>query len=158
MNEAKVKAVWESYFEADFRHRYFLMLKHRYQRRLKFIGYLVAFLSCGPLVNIFWESGFGDVGAGITGAAAGLLGVYLGASGLGRSLSTAIQAANAWGNASTSLRNAWVRASDGEDVWTEVQNIALGLEPIDSVTTQDLEQDQELVDKAWKESEMALAA
>ncbi len=117
----------------------------------------MALLSCGPIANALWELGAGELYAGLGGAVAGILGIYLVTVGLPRSLATAIRAAGAWGQASSKLRDLWVRVNDGEDVWQEYRHLDAELLRIDEVTAEDLSTDESLVQKAWQGAERALA-
>ena len=158
MDEVKVNAVWEAYFEADFRHRYFLALKNRFQRRIRFTSLAIALLSGGALANFAWESGFGPAFSMAGAVVAGILGIVLAQSNWATSLSTAVQAANEWGNAANKLHSLWVRAASGEDVYQQVVEIGDSMEFIDTVTRKDLEQDNDLINQAFSETEQALAA
>lgn len=149
---------WDAYFGADFRYRYFLALKDRFASRIKFLGMLIAILSCGPLINVFWQLGFGDVLSGVTGASAGLLGVYLGVSDLPRTLATAIRAATEWGDATRKLRNLWTRYERGEDVWAEYLELDDELTKVDAAAIEDLQRDHKLENAAWEEARAAHAA
>lgn len=158
MNTANRHELWNAYFEADFRYRYFLSLKDHLANWITRLGVAIALLSCGPLVDFWWQLGFGGVVSALTGTVAGLLGVYLGVSGITRKLATATRAATEWGSASRLLRQLWTRHECGEDVWSEFFQLEGRLSSIDAAAIEDLQRHRKLEDQAWKESSTALTA
>lgn len=157
MDAAKRKEIWEAYFEADFRSRYFLLLADRLRSRIQYVSLAIAILSCGPIANAFWQFGYGQVLAGLSGALAGLLGLYLATMGLPRALATAIRASATWSQAASRFRELWVRLESGEDVWHEYRRLDEELTRIDAVTIEDLSTDDTLIQKAWEGSRRSLA-
>ena len=158
MNQIQRVALWDARFEAAFRYRYFLALKDRFARRITVLGVAVAILSCGPLASFFWQVGIGNLLSGTTGAIAGLLGVYLGASGVTRTLATATRAATEWGNAARMLELLWTRCESGENVWAEYLALDESLTKVDAAAIEDLRRDTRLEAAAWSQSETVLAA
>jgi hypothetical protein len=155
MDDAKRKALWEAHFEADFRHRYFLALKSRMARRLVWLSGGIAFLSCGPLVALLWQVGASQW-LSLSGVIAGAIGVYVGTSGLPRSLAVATQAATAWGHASSSLALLWTRCESREDVWAEFLRLEHDLKWIDALATEHLDTNNKpLIDASWAQSKAA---
>lgn len=158
MDESKREAVWEAYFEADFRHRYFLSVKARLQRQMKWLSVAIGVLSCGPLANFLFAFGYGDLVSGGTGLAAGAVGVYVAASGIARTIAVATQAATTWGQVRTKRELLWRRASAGEDVWTQHEVSQHETEWIDAVVTEHLETDDGRLSKAWESAKAAHVA
>lgn len=156
MDEAKRQILWDAYFMADVRQRYFLTLKDRLAARIRWLSVAIALLSFGPTVNFFWQWGYSDLLAGL-GLFAAAIGIYLGTSGLLRSVAVAIQAATTWGYTANRYATLWARCQSGEDVWDEFQAVDRELAPIDAITTEHLTNDSKLIDQAWKASTSVLA-
>lgn len=149
MNEIKREGLWTKRFNAEGRARYYHAMKDRLQTTVRNLSIIVAVLSCGPLANFIWAFGVGDLFSGLTGLAAGGVGIYLAISGLPTQLATATRAAAAWSSHSNRLNDLWIRSESGEDVWDELTRLDREMEYIDAAVIEQLSIDDELLDDAW---------
>lgn len=156
MDNAKRNELWESYFNAEYRHRLFAAKKDELAKRARLISFGVAVGSCGPLVGVAADAGLWSL-VTLLGIVAAILGIYLTSSQLLASLSAAKHATIAWGQAASQLSKLWARCESGEDVWEEYVALDHGLNWIDAITIDRLEADRDLEWQAYADAELALA-
>lgn len=155
MEHAKRTALWEAFFDAQWRYRYFVLAADKLKVQIRSASVAIALLSCGPLVSLI---GTVDpwVGA-VLGASAAGIGVWLSSAGLIDQLATAKRAAAAWNRAAIRLRALWSRSEAGEDVWAEHLLIDQDLAAIDDAVIETLVTNDEDVRRAIREAETSLA-
>lgn len=157
MDEIQRTELWEQYFEANYRARYFLKLGDRLKSRAMMVSLAIGALSCVPLLNLLTAAGHNALTIA-AGAAAGLLGVYLAVGGLAAKMSAAISAARDWNAAAVKLRALWTRYEHGADIASDYEAVTSGLVTIDNYVIEKLDSDRTLIDRAWQETERALVS
>ena len=148
--------LWDQYFEASFRARYFLELADRLKSRTMMIALAIGVLSCVPLLNLLTATGQNALTIA-AGAAAGVLGVYLAVGGIAAKMSAAISAARDWNAAAVKLRALWTRYEHGADIASDYEAVTSGLVTIDNYVIEKLDSDRKLIERAWQATEKALA-
>ena len=156
MTESKRRLVWNGYFEAGVRSRYFIALKDQLQRQLTAYTLAIALLSSGPLANFLFQFKGGDLLSGLTGLLAGGIGIYVASGDRISNLALAKQAAIAWTRHSARLSDLWARCEDGEDVYDEFVRLDRGIEYVDALVIDKLSGNGELIAEAYRQTTASL--
>lgn len=154
-NDTKRTAIWEAYTDADTKHRYFLLLKDKYKKRIFYISLAIGLCASGSLIQLSLETKIPYLLNGVS-LLASALGIYLSSSDITKKLATATTAAQTWSRAHNEYKRIWELTESGKDVWRQHVQLDKSLELIDVEVINNLETHDALIDKAEQDMRNAL--
>lgn len=141
-------AIWDAYIDADSRHRYFLLLKDHFNKRIFLVSISIALFASGSIFQLALDLNLKYL-PGIFALISSILGIYLATSNMAKQAATATTAALIWGRASNEYKTLWDLTESGKNAWNQHALLDKNLQFIDVEVTNNLETNN----KFWKEAE-----